>query len=326
MSAPLLSSVSTVAVDAGDRLAFWEEYNAEALVGLTCSTYEPEGLVARQLNLDLGGLRVADIAGNAHVIERAPALVRARPKEATFATMLLEGEAFFYHPGGYLTLGAGDVVVYETDRPYLFGFGTAMRQLLLDVPREVFRERCGPVSLERPMRVAGNGQGAASVTARALRDALLDLVGDPVVPRATAGDQLLDLLATMTTGTGSAASTTRLLAAQAWIGEHLQDPGLCTEAVARAVGVTARHLNRAFATEGTTVAQYVQARRLDSARAELEDASADGSRIADVACRWGFASQAHFTRLFRARFDCTPSDVRAAARPSGRAVAPATRR
>ncbi|MGY1812002.1 helix-turn-helix domain-containing protein [Blastococcus sp. SYSU D00820] len=312
-AAALLSSVSTAELDAAERLAFWEEYNAEALVGLTCSTYEPDGLIARQRNLDLGGLRLADIEGNAHVIERAPALVRARPKDATFVTMLLEGQAFFYHPGGCLTLGAGDVVVYETDRPYLFGFGTSMRQLLLDVPREVFAERVG-ADLERPLRIAGDGAGVGSVTARALRGALLDLVGDPVVPRVPAEDQLLDLLRTMTTGTGSPVSATRLLAAQAYVDEHLQDPGLCTEAVARAVGVTARHLNRAFATEGTTVAQYVQGRRLDRAAAELADPASAGLRVADVAFRWGFASQAHFTRLFRARFGCTPTDVRGSGR------------
>ncbi|HEV7211451.1 MAG TPA: hypothetical protein VGN47_07020 [Blastococcus sp.] len=116
---PLVSSVSTEGVAAADRLAFWEHHNAQALVGLTCSTYEDEGLRARQVNLELDGVRPADIAGNAHVIERAPALVRAQPKDATFLTMLLEGDAFFYSAGGSVTLRAGDLLVYETDRPYL---------------------------------------------------------------------------------------------------------------------------------------------------------------------------------------------------------------
>ncbi|TQM11727.1 helix-turn-helix domain-containing protein [Pseudonocardia kunmingensis] len=315
-AATVLSSVSTTAVDAPDRLAFWEHYNAEALVGLTCSTYAMEGLVARQLNLDLGGFRVADIAGNRHVIERAPALVRARPKDATFVTLLLEGEAFFYHADGCLTLGAGDVIVYETDRPYLFGFGSAMRQLLVDVPRPLFLEWCGP-GIDRPLTVPGDGPGPASLTARALRETLLGLVDDPAVSPDTVRDQLLDLLQTMTTGRGTPSGTSRLLAAKAHIAEHLAEPSLCADSVARAVGVTPRHLNRAFATEGTTVAQYVQGRRLDSARVDLTASSTAHYRIADIACRWGFASQAHFTRLFRARFGCTPSDVRRGAAERG---------
>ncbi|MGY1689849.1 helix-turn-helix domain-containing protein [Geodermatophilus sp. SYSU D01105] len=40
--------------------------------------------------------------------------------------------------------------------------------------------------------------------------------------------------------------------------------------------------------------------------------SMDGYRIADIAAHWGFASQAHSTRLFRERFGRTPSEVRAA--------------
>jgi AraC-like DNA-binding protein len=308
----VLSSVTTAAIDAEDRLAFWEHYNSEALVGLSCTTYQPEGLVASQLNLDVGGVRVADIAGNAHVIERAPGLVRARPKDATFVSLLLEGEAFFYHPGGCHTLGPGDVLVYETDAPYLFGFSSAMRQVLVDVPRALFRERVGDVDLRSPLRVAGDGPGVAGVTARALRETLSGLVADPFVERDAAGDRLLDLVQTMTTGRGTPVSASRLLAAKAWIAEHLQEPGLCTDRVAGAVAVTPRHLNRAFATEGTTVAQYIQGRRLDAARVDLTAASTAGYRIADIACRWGFASQAHFTRLFRERFGCTPSEVRAA--------------
>jgi AraC-like DNA-binding protein len=242
--------------------------------------------------------------------------VRACPKEAAFVSVVLEGAAFFYHQGGCVSLRAGDVVAYRTDDPYLFGFSTSMRKVLIDVPQAIFDDRCSSDALGRPLFVAGDGPGAASLTARALRQVLLELVADPVVAAEPAREQLLDLVQILITGRGTAVGVSRLLAAKAHIAERLQDPGLCTDSVARAVGVTPRHLNRAFATEGTTVAQYVQGRRLDSARVDLTAASLAHHRIADIACRWGFSSQAHFTRLFRARFGCTPSDVRAVAAPS----------
>jgi AraC-like DNA-binding protein len=306
----LVSSVSTAAVDVADRLAYWEQYNAEALVGLTCRTYADEGLIASAVNLDLGGFRVAEITGNAHVVERGPALVRAYPKEAAFVSLLLEGSAFFYHQGGCVPLRAGDVIAYRTDDPYMVGFSTSMRKVLLDVPQALFDDRCSSDALGRPLVIAGDGPGAASLTARALRQVLLELVADPVVAAEPAREQLLDLVQSLVTGRASSVSASRLFEAKTYIAEHLQDPGLSTDSVAGAVGVTPRHLNRAFATEGTTVAQYVQGRRLDSARVDLAASSLADLRIADIACRWGFASQAHFARLFRARFGCTPSDVR----------------
>jgi AraC-like DNA-binding protein len=306
----VVSSASTSVVEAADRVAFWEQHNADALVGLTCSTYAPEGLVAKELNLDLGGYRLADIAGNAHVVERAPTMVRQFPKDATFASLMLEGNAFFYQAGECVPLVAGDVVVYDTDQPYLFGFGSGMRQLLIDVPRALWMERCGRVDLGRPLRIAGSGPGSAALVARTLRTTLSRTVEDVATYSEGMSDQILDLLQMMTTGSGTAVSTSRLMAAKMFVAEHLTDPSLCTEQVARAVGVTSRHLNRAFAAEGTTVSQYVHDRRLDGARADLTSPHMAEHRIADIASRWAFASQAHFTRAFRARFGCTPTQVR----------------
>lgn len=310
-AATLVSSVSTAAVGVDDRLAYWEDYNADALVGLTCTTYQPDGLLARQLNLDLGAFRLADIAGNPHAIERAPGMVRARPKDAVFASIMVQGEAFFYHSGGCLTLRPGDTVVYDTDQPYLFGFAGSMRQLLLDLPRGLFTERCAtsPPSRE-PALVPGDEPGAAGTSARALRRMLLDLVAEPAGAPEAVAEHVLDLVRTMRTGRGTSTSAAHLLSAKTYIAAHLGDPGLYADAVARAVGVTARHLNRAFAAEQTTVAQYIQARRLDRAKADLTAPNLVGLRVADIAFRWGFTSQAHFSRLFRARFGCSPSQLR----------------
>ena len=309
-AAAVLSSVSTLGVEQGERLAFWERYNAEALVGLTCRTYEAEGLIARQVNVGLGALRVADIAGNAHVIERPPGLVEERPKDATFVSVLLEGAGFFYSSGGCLALTPGDVVVYRTDRPYLFGFSGSMRQLLVDVPHGLLEER--DVDVDVPHPVPGAGRGAAARQARALRALLLDAAADPAEAGESVAGQVLDLVGTMTAGQGGTVDAARVRTAKAYIDEHLGDPDLCADAAGRAVGVTARHLNRSFATaEGTTVTRFVQDRRLEQARRDLSRRSLASDRIVDVAGRWGFVSQAHFTRLFRDAYGCTPTQYRA---------------
>lgn len=303
-AATVVSSVSTAAVGIEDRLAFWEDYNAAALVGLTCTSYQPDGLLARQLNLDLDTFRVADIAGNSHAIERAPGMVRSAPKDATFVSMMVEGNAFFYHSGGCLTLRPGDTVVYDTDQPYLFGFAGSMRQLLVDIPAGVIPERSGRRAA--PVLVPGDDPGAAGTSARMLHRVLLDLVTDPAAAPDAVGEQVLDLVDTMRTGRGTA----HLLSAKAFIAHHLGDPGLCVDVVARAVGVTPRHLNRAFAAEDTTAAQFIVAGRLERAKADLATPALAHFRIADIAFRWGFSSQAHFSRLFRARFGSSPSEMR----------------
>lgn len=77
-----VNRIATDAFPASQRLDQWEAYNASFLVGLRCSSYADEGLNARQSNMRLGQLAMADIDGNAHVIERTPQLVRQHPKES----------------------------------------------------------------------------------------------------------------------------------------------------------------------------------------------------------------------------------------------------
>jgi AraC-like DNA-binding protein len=54
---------------------------------------------------------------------------------------------------------------------------------------------------------------------------------------------------------------------------------------------------------------YVQTRRLARAHADLADPSKAPRKIYEVAYRWGFVSEAHFSRAFRRAFGVTPGDV-----------------
>lgn len=302
-----ISTVSTDGIDTRDRVAFWEEYNAQELVGLRCSTYHEDGLEARQLNMDLGGLRLADISGNPHVIDRSHQHVTAIPKDSIFITQLVTGSAFFYHANGCLRLNAGDLVVYDTTKPYLFGFETRMRQHLLDVPRDAARDILSAGNPDLPYVVSPKA-GVTATRARALGGLVRSLLddGDSDDRRR---DELLAAALSLLTGRESSGAALRRTATT-HIMSRLTEPGLTVESVAREVGVSARHLNRAFAAEHSTVTQFIHRQRLDGARRELTDPTAAHRRIADVAARWGFSSQAHFTRAFRREFGSTPSEVR----------------
>ncbi|MGP4029102.1 helix-turn-helix domain-containing protein [Actinomadura sp. 3N407] len=306
------SRVSTEEVPPDDRIAYWEEYNARALVGLTCSSYAEGGLLAQQTNLRVGGLRLADIQGNEHVIERTPRTCRDLPKESVFASLVLQGEAVFYHSGGCLTINAGNLILYDTARPYLFGFSTPMRKLLLDIPREMFAERFRSPFLPAPIALSTDHDSPAS---RALRSLLLGLAKERGPDGADdLALELLGKLATERVG-DRPASPTRLLhlvVAKDYIERHLHDHGLSSGRIAAALGISVRHLSRVFEPEGLTPARYVMQRRLTKAKEDLADPTASHTTVAEIAHRHGFADQAHFTRVFRERFGCTPGAARPA--------------
>ena len=64
------------------------------------------------------------------------------------------------------------------------------------------------------------------------------------------------------------------------------------------------------------VAAYIQTRRLARAHADLADPGKAPRKIYEVAYRWGFVSEAHFSRAFRRAFGVTPGEVRLAAAES----------
>ncbi|MDX3726183.1 helix-turn-helix domain-containing protein [Streptomyces caniscabiei] len=315
MTRSIVSRVSTEPVDPADRIDFWEEHNRRALVGLTCSSYSQQGLLATQTNFALEGLGLADIAGNEHVIERTPRTCDALPKDSVFVSSLTVGQGVFFHEGGCLTLQAGDLILYDTRRSYLFGFPSPRRQLLVDIPREVFATRCAPGDVPAPM-LFGRGSVAEGALASALGAVLADWAAgrgsdDAVSTEATVLD-LVRTLAAPRLGADRAqpASVSRLAVAKDHINRHLADPGLSAGRVAEAIGVSTRQLSRIFEPTGVSPARHILEQRLAKAREELADPGSRHLTIAEVAHHWGFASQAHFTRVFRSRFGGTPGETR----------------
>ncbi|MGI5324125.1 helix-turn-helix domain-containing protein [Actinomadura nitritigenes] len=308
----MISTASTEDVAPRERIGFWEDYNRRALVGLSCTSYSERGLVARQANYRLGDVRLADISGNAHAIERTPQVARSAPKDSVFVSLLVKGEAVFLHEHGCLAAAAGDLVVYDTRRPYLFGFSSAMRQFLVDVPRELFVRECMAGGVPAPM-LFGRGTAREGELVAALRSLLAaPHAADPARTRGA----VLGVLRTLADGRcgGRAAPAehrSRLIIAGDHIERHLHDPSLAPGEVARVLGVSVRHLGRIFEAAGTTPSRHILERRLQRAHEDLAGGGTARTTIADVAHRWGFSSQAHFARHFRARFGITPSEARA---------------
>jgi AraC-like DNA-binding protein len=93
-----------------------------------------------------------------------------------------------------------------------------------------------------------------------------------------------------------------------YIDQHLGDNDLSAERICSALGLSRSTLYRLFVPyEG--VLNFIQNRRLARIRALL-CGEAEHRSISELALVHGFASESHFSRKFRERFGCRPSDVR----------------
>lgn len=92
-----------------------------------------------------------------------------------------------------------------------------------------------------------------------------------------------------------------------YMSQRLLDPELSVQDIAQAAGVSRTTLFRAFSPGG--LRRYMLDMRLDGARSALSGRDPRRQTVAEVAYRHGFASAAHFTRLYRERFGHAPGEM-----------------
>ncbi len=97
-----------------------------------------------------------------------------------------------------------------------------------------------------------------------------------------------------------------------FIEAELHEPRLGVRAVAAKYRITPRYVAMLFREDGITFSDFVRQRRLERCRRQLEGLGPERRPIGEVALAAGFASQAHFSRLFRATYQTTPRQYRSA--------------
>jgi AraC-like DNA-binding protein len=130
------------------------------------------------------------------------------------------------------------------------------------------------------------GQAAIDLLAMALRD---------VVPSVPACDGSADVLLEMM---------------RKHVREHLADPNLHVEELARRHHVSVSHLYTLFERIGTTPAAYLREQRLLAARVMLSDPRRARLATTDIAAAAGFVDRRTFERAFRRQYGMTPGNWR----------------
>ena len=88
------------------------------------------------------------------------------------------------------------------------------------------------------------------------------------------------------------------------------NPDLSADTLANLVGISKRYMHKLFEKKGLRYGQHVLHRRLEHARAELDNVTLTTLRVGEIAYRAGFNDAGHFSRAFRQLFAVAPSAYR----------------
>jgi AraC-like DNA-binding protein len=187
------------------------------------------------------------------------------------------------------------------------------------VPRDTLREALPTAGELHGLVLCGDGStgGLLADYMRSLiaRANYITTADAPLIARSTT--EMIAACFHTTAGTLARAQTPLEAATLERIRLHiasvLGSPELDPESLCGLFRISRTRLYRLFEPLGG-VATYIQEQRLAQAYAELSSPAHDHSHIFEIAFRWGFSSEAHFSRIFRHTFGLSPSEVRAQAR------------
>jgi AraC-like DNA-binding protein len=303
---------STQGIAPLSRVQLWESHNAKALISLDIRTLDESPLHASEVNLQFPSLRLAQVQGTAQIVERSESFIRENPTDVVAVFFALAGDAFFYHRGGHEFLKPGQAIMYDADLPFMRGFARGLQELVLTIPRSLFRELSGGKAMNQPVRF-DFGPGAGS-QGQELARMIRQTVASELEPADDVEQSLLELFRLIASGNKEGTAAGYLAAAKGYVERHLGDPALSTPEVAAAVGISERQLGRAFAEADLTLGRYVLELRLDRGRELLASPAGAALSIGEISARLGFSSQNYFSRAFKERFKATPLQIRKATR------------
>jgi AraC-like DNA-binding protein len=295
--------LDTRSVTPADRREAWADVHARALFPLAIDFARGRAFEGRAEAREVGAATLLRFRGGASMVRRTPRTIRLGDPGHLVVALALGGSCAVQQGERAVALRPGDLTTWDSSRPFAVPHVGAFDLLLASVPHELLAGRAAATAT----RADGAAARAAAAFLRALW--VVDASGrDP--------GELTDALATtarcvQAAGDGrfvAPADTPAVLSVvvRADIEARLGDRTLSPATLARDHAVSVRHLQAVFAAEGETVSGWIRARRLQRAQADLGDPRLAHVPIARIADRWGFVSQAHFSRAFRAAYGHAP--------------------
>lgn len=305
--------LSTDPLPPRERAPQWCEWVFRHFGGLRSDLYGDTAFDGHMAASHAGDVILTRLEANRHRVLRTPSM--ARTSETAYLKIVApwHGTATVQQQGREACARDGAWVIYDTTAAYEIANPERCDHLIVMVPKDDVAER--GLRLDGAMARRLGASGISRVALEAMRNTYQELPHMSDAAAQGAGElikQLVRLSLQELTGHETAVTQREALRdrIRAHVQQHLRDPALSVDGIARALNCSRRHLYNAFGGEGESIAGYIQRKRLQACIRDLQQAS-HARPITDIALSWGFGNPSHFSRVFRDHTGMSPSEFRA---------------
>lgn len=306
--------VSTAELSAADRVERWHEAVTNTFVPLGVDLLEEEPSPADIVSDRLGVLRISRVQAGPQTVTRSRRLITGEDQEFIILTLQERGTAMKEQDGRQCVVRPGQFSLSDSSRAFRKTLHERFAFTSFHFPREALSVRPEDLRLLTATTFTGS-EGSSAVLAQyftGLARVAAD-VDDAVGRRlAVTALDLVALLIDERSGRlsrpHSATAAATLVRVKDHIMRNLGDPELSPRTIAAVHFMSVRYLHKIFEQEGTTVAGWIRAQRLERCRRDLLRPRALETGVTVIARRWGFVSAAHFSRAFRDAYGMTPRE------------------
>jgi AraC-like DNA-binding protein len=259
---------------------------------------------------DIAWLQVARITAARHrVVHEPPASLAP----AAAIVLQITGKSVIEQQGRTVRLAPGHWSVCDSTLPYTLTSPGASQRLLLLIPHDCLND---DIDLEEFTTRSFSGTAGVGRLVFGIAGWLVEELAEIHAERADVLaktiTQIINLAIHEKMGRRSAEPARGTLGdrIRAYVADHLRDPHLSLDSIAKHLNSSKRSLHRAVSTSSSSIHDLIWHQRLDRCRRDLLDPSQSRQTIAEIAHSWGFKNFTHFSQAFRERFGVTAREAR----------------
>lgn len=266
----------------------------------------------------VGDLHCARIVQNARYMRRSRRELQVTHQDYYYVMLQVAGQSRISQGGNEADMAPGNVLVLDSARALSMEYRGKNAHLCVHVPRtllDLHGGRSPRIGEKLPglsallvgslMQTAiANASALDEAHHQAMQESLLAVIRAALVSTSEGSPQDVAVA-------GGSRAVVQMV--REYINQNLHSERLSPSSIARAHGMSVRHIHRLFKGSETSLAGLVRRSRLERCAADLRDATLRGVSVTEIAFRWGFNDSAHFSRAFKSEFGQTPRDYRAAA-------------